>query len=327
MEVSFCKKYENCFKIGASFGIESIEKYSKILKEHFNSVTPENELKFCKVHPTLSEFRFGGSDKIVKFAQDNNMAVRGHTLVWHAQTPSWLFEDASGRLASRELLLKRMENHIGTIMDRYRNEIDVWDVVNEPIDDGDCFLRNTKWKECIGEDYIERAFQIAHEVNPKALLFLNEFNVEMDAKGEKTFELIKRLKKKGIPIDGVGIQGHYSINFPPIENIRNALERFSKLGILVHITELDVSMFSYDDHRTDLHRPLDEMKQKQIEVYREIFRALKDYKDIIQNVTLWGVADDYSWLDDFPVEGRKDWPLLFDEELKPKEALIEVCNW
>ncbi|MCL2050386.1 MAG: endo-1,4-beta-xylanase [Lachnospiraceae bacterium] len=321
------KKYKGYFDVGAALEAKNLGKYEEILKQHFNSITPENELKFLIVHPQIAEYNFTDCDKLVEFAYENNQHIRGHTLIWHNQVPDWLFESTGALSLSRNEMLRRMENHIQTIVDRYKDSIYCWDVVNEAIDDGNDFLRNNKWKEIIGDDYIEKAFYYAYEANPKALFFLNEYNCESGAKGDKTYDLIKQMRIKGVPIDGIGIQGHYQVDYPSADSFRVMLEKYSRLGLKIHITELDVSMFSYQDRRVDLPEPSKEMIEKQIEKYSSLFKVFREYKDSIDSVTLWGVADDCTWLDSSPVKERKDWPLLFDQDLNPKEVLYSIINW
>ncbi len=315
--------YKEFFPIGVAVGLEHLEKYWDLLK-HFNSITPENELKFCEVHPEESTYHFEKSDKLVQYAKENNKLVRGHTLVWHTQNPDWLFE---GKMVSRDMLLKRMEDHISVTVDRYKDSIYCWDVVNEIFPDGEGKLRDTRWKEIIGEDYVEKAFCYAHETNPKAKLFLNEYNCEEDIKLDLIIDYICQLKKKKIPIDGVGVQGHYSIVYPDLEKVRKMFYRLAKLDLQIQITELDISMFAFEDHSCDKKAPSREMIDAQARYYSKLFSIFREYKDVITGVTLWGAADDFTWLDDFPVIGRKNWPLLFDEKLQPKKAFYAIADF
>lgn len=315
--------YKSYFPIGVALGVDHLEKYSELLK-HFNSITPENELKFCEVHPEEFTYHFEGSDKLVQYAKNNNKLVRGHTLVWYTQNPDWLF---GGATVSRDILLKRMQDHISVVVDRYKDSIYCWDVVNEIFPDGERNLRNTKWKEIIGDDYVEKAFCYAHEANPKAKLFLNEYNCEEDIKQDMVIDYLQQLVKKNIPIDGLGIQGHYSIYYPDIEKIRKMFYRLAELDLQVQITELDISMFQFYDHSRDRKAPSKEMLDAQAKYYGDLFSIFREYKDIITGITFWGVADDFTWLDDFPVNGRKNWPLLFDEKLQPKKALYAIADF
>lgn len=320
-------KYRAYFPIGTAINSEMIERYGSIITDNFSSITLENEMKFSKIHPFEGEYSFEESDRLVEYALDNKMFVRGHTLVWHESVPDWLFND-NNHIVTRELLLDRIKEHIHTVVGKYKGKVYCWDVVNEVIDDSEeLFYRHTPYYKIIGEDYIEKAFQYAHEADSDALLFLNDYNVCIGHKCEKIYKLVKRLKEKDVPIHGVGLQGHYNINYPSIDAIRKGIERIAELGIQIQFTEMDISVYGYEDRRKDLLMPTSEMMERQAESYGRLFELLREYKDVITGVTLWGVADDYSWLHDFPVEGRKDWPLLFDESLCEKDAYNSVIDW
>lgn len=195
------------------------------------------------------------------------------------------------------------------------------------VDDNSDFYRDTLWKRILGEEYIEKAFYFAHEADPNALLFINDYNACIEQKCEKIYSLVKGLLKKGVPVHGIGLQGHYNINFPSVEAIKKGIDRLASLGLKIQITEMDISMFGYEDRRKDLTMPSEEMLKRQSEAYAGIFELFRSYSDVITGVTLWGVADDYTWLDSFPVDGRKDWPLLFDERKRKKDAYYSVAKW
>lgn len=320
------KAFANSFSIGTAANKQIVEECGDIILDNFSSITPENELKFDFIHPKENLYQFEKADNIVKFATDNNMLVRGHTLIWHESIPKWLTQ-YNDKPVSKRILLKRMEEHISVVVDRYKDSIYCWDVVNEVIDDDrKKYLRDSLWKNVLGKDYIENAFNIAHEANPNAKLFLNEYNMCIDYKCEKIVRLLNRLIKRGVPIHGVGIQGHYNINFPSAEAVEAGIVAIASLGLKIHITEMDVSMYGYEDRRIDLSKPTDEMLKRQAEAYEKYFRVFEKYKDVIEGVTLWGVADNYTWLDSFPVKGRKDWPLLFDEKFQKKKAYHYVIE-
>jgi endo-1,4-beta-xylanase len=286
-------------------------------------------MKFAEVHPEEDVFTFGNADEIVAFARKHGKTVRGHTLVWHNQTPDWVFADpqGAGGLPSRETLLARMKRHIDTVVGRYKGTVSCWDVVNEAIDDSpDGWLRHTGWLDIIGEDYIRKAFEYAHEADPAAQLFYNDYNETDPVKREKIYKLVKALLDEGTPIHGIGMQGHWSIYGPPLEEIGEAIERYASLGVRLHVTELDLSVFRFEDRRTDVGRPTPEMMELQRQRYEDIFTLFLEYRSVIDSVTFWGAADDYTWLDDFPVKGRKNWPLLFDEGHAPKESFWRVLE-
>lgn len=319
---SLSKVYEEYFNIGAAVNLNTIESQKDLLRKHFNSITAENDMKFIEIQPAEGQFTFEKADQLAAFAKENGMKMRGHTLVWHNQTPDWVFQDAD-----RETLLQRMKDHITSVMKRYKGTIFCWDVVNEAVtDEGPELYRPTKWLEIIGEDYIEKAFEFAHEADPDALLFYNDYNESNPEKREKIYKLVKSLIDKGVPIHGVGLQAHWNLVNPSLEDIRTAIERYASLGLKLHLTELDISVFNFEDKRTDLKQPTHEMLELQAERYQRVFQLLRQYQNHITSVTFWGAADDYTWLSDFPVKGRKNWPFLFDENHQPKESFWKVVQ-
>lgn len=313
--------FQDAFRIGAAVSTGILSSQGEFVAEHYSSITAENEMKPEEVQPHEGVFTFEAADRIFEFAKINRIGVRGHTLLWHNQTGDWMFRDASGGVCSRDQLLDRMRQHIEAVVGRYRGQAYAWDVVNEAIEDkADLFFRESKWLQIAGEDFIDHAFHAAHRADPEALLFYNDYNETQPGKREKIYKLVHGLLDRNVPIHGIGMQGHWSIYGPPAEEIRDAIERYASLGVRIHVTELDVSMFQFDDRRTDLKSPTDEMLKLQEQRYAEIFALLLEYKHVIDSVTFWGVADNYTWLDDFPVRGRKNWPFLFDEQMKPKSS-------
>lgn len=315
------------FKIGAAVSSGTIQTQEELLKRHFNSVTAENEMKFENIHPAEDVYAFDESDAIVDFARRHGMAVRGHTLVWHNQTGDWLFQDGDGRPAGKEVLLERLRSHIETVVGRYKGDIYAWDVVNEAVaDEGGELLRPSKWLDIAGPGFISKAFEFAHEADPNARLFYNDYNESHPHKRDKIYALVKSLLEQGVPIHGIGLQAHWNIFDPSLDDIRAAIEKYASLGLELQLTELDVSVFRFDDRRTDLAEPEPGMLERQAEVYEAVFRLLKEYRGTVSAVTFWGAADDYTWLDDFPVRGRKNWPFLFDERHRPKPAYDRVAR-
>ncbi len=326
--VSLCDAYKDYFPIGAAVSSRCIHTHRDLLLRHFCSVTATNEMKFSSIHPDEGSYQFVLADSIVEFAEANDMLIRGHTLVWHLQTPERVFINSDGASASRDLLLSRMRDHIETVVSRYKGRVYCWDVVNEAIDDkGSDYLRPSKWLQIIGPDYIEKAFEYAHAVDPDALLFYNDYNAVAPYKREKIMRLITELQQKGIPIHGIGLQGHWNIYWPSVDEIRYALDDYARLGLTIQITELDLSVFAYGDTRIDLTEPTSEMMELQAKRYEELFRLFREYKGVISGVTFWGIADDVTWLHNFPVRGRRDWPLLFDCEHQPKESFYRVARF
>ena len=325
-DVSLSEKYKEYFPIGAAVTPENIITYDSVLKKNFNSLTAENVMKFSEIHPTEDRYSFEKADAIVDYAMENNMLVRGHTLAWYNQVPSWVFKD-NKEVASKELVLQRLEDHIKTVVGRYKGKVYCWDVVNEAIDDGPLTLRRSPWTEITGDEYIKNAFIWTHEADPEAELFYNDYNMVLPEKRDKAYEMIKELKEQGIPITGVGIQAHWTLNWPQISDIEAAIEKFASLGIKVQITELDMSYYSWDDESTKYSEPTEETSALQAQRYKEIFEVLRKHKDVISGVTFWGVTDDSSWLNYIPVKGRPNWPLLFDSELQPKEAYWSIVDF
>ncbi|MGN8768633.1 endo-1,4-beta-xylanase [Paenibacillus barengoltzii] len=314
------------FKIGAAVNPTTIRTQKALLAYHFNSLTAENEMKFVSVHPKEQTYTFEDADRLVNFAREHGMAMRGHTLVWHNQTSDWLFQDRQGAAVSKEVLLGRLREHIHTIVGRYKNEIYAWDVVNEVIaDEGEALLRTSKWTEIAGPEFIAKAFEYAHEADPQALLFYNDYNESNPLKRDKIYTLVHSLLEQGVPIHGIGLQAHWNLYDPSLDEIKAAIEKYASLGLQLQLTELDISMFRFDDRRTDLTAPEPGMLEQQAERYEAVFRLLLEYRDVISGVTFWGAADNYTWLDNFPVRGRKNWPFLFDAQHQPKAAYHRVA--
>lgn len=319
--------FSNDFLIGAAVNLKTLETQKELLTHHFNSITAENEMKFVSLHPTEDQYTFDEADTIARFARSNGMKLRGHTLVWHNQTTEWLFLNKDGGLTDRETLLSRMKEHIETVVKRYKDDVYCWDVVNEVIaDEGSDLLRPSRWLEIIGEDFIAKSFEYANQADPNAKLFYNDYNESNPEKREKIYKLVKSLVEQGAPIHGIGLQAHWGLSRPSLDDIRSAIERYASLGLQLQFTELDVSVFEFDDRRNDLLQPTNEMMMKQEERYFQFFNLFKEYKEVITGVTFWGAADDYTWLDNFPVQGRKNWPLLFDTKHQPKGAYRKIID-
>lgn len=326
--------YSDYFTMGVAVSPRSIEGESaELIKREFNSITPENVMKMGPIHPEKDRFNWEPADAIAEFAKENGLKMRGHALVWHQQTGGWIFEAEDGGQVSKEELLRRMKTHIDSVVSRYSETIYAWDVVNEAIDDNpDNFLRNSEWYEIAGEDFINKAFEYAREADPDVKLFYNDYNAIIPEKRDRIYKLLKMLVDRNVPIDGVGIQGHWSIFGPSEEELREALDMYTSLGLEVQITELDVSIYPWEKEQrerregeSDEFTP--ELEQQQIEAYDMFFRVFRDYQDELTSVTFWNVADNYTWLDHYPVEGRKNYPLLFDENYERKKAYEKVVEF
>ena len=326
--------YKDYFDMGVAITPRDVKgPEATLILKHFNSITAENAMKMGPIHPKENQYNWAPADTIVNFARRNNLRMRGHTLCWHNQAPSWMFVDEQGAQVSKEVHLKRLKDHITAVVTRYKDAIYAWDVVNEVIDDNDeNFYRESQWYKICGDEYIEKAFVYAHEADPDALLYYNDYNTESPGKRDRIYKLLTRLKAMGVPVHGVGLQGHWSVYDPDGSAIRTSVEKFAALGLDVQITELDVSVYPSEDGRrerradeSDAFTP--ELMQKQIGQYKTIFEVLREQKEKISSVTFWNVSDRRSWLDNFPVRGRKNYPLLFDQQLNPKKAYWEVIKF
>ncbi len=321
--------YKDFFPIGVAVSPSSLTgAQSTMILKHFGSLTAENVMKPAPIHPEENRYFWDNADLIVNYAMSNKMKMRGHTLVWHQQSPAWMFKDAAGDTVSKEVLLARLKEHITQVVSRYKGKVYAWDVVNEALDDNDSkFYRATNWYKICGEEYIAKAFQWAHEADPDALLFYNDYNTEFAGKRDKVYTLLKKLVDAGVPVHGVGLQGHWNINNPSENDLRDAIAKYSSLGIKIQITELDVSVYSSSETNPADNVFTAEREQKQLEKYKMIFRVFRENKNAITGVTFWNVSDKSSWLDNFPVRGRKNYPLLFDQNLKPKKVYLEVVKF
>src|SRR5208337_3071195 len=235
--------FKGKFLIGAALNESQFTERDSVaaalVKRQFNTISPENVMKWAVIQPGPDRYNFGPADRYVEFGEKNGMFIVGHNLVWHQQTPGWVFESSKGKPASRSVLLQRMHDHIQTVVGRYKGRVKGWDVVNEALNE-DGTLRQSPWFKIIGEDYIAKAFGFAHEADPAAELYYNEYNLENEAKRNGAVALIKKLQAQGIPVTAVGLQGHDKMDWPTVEQQAAAIEAFSRLGIKVNITELDI---------------------------------------------------------------------------------------
>jgi len=337
--------FKGSFLIGAALNpnefTERNVRDAALVRAQFDSISPENVLKWEMVHPQPDRYNFDLPDKYVAFGEKNHMFIVGHTLVWHQQTPRWVFEDAKGKPVDRETLLKRMREHIQTVVGRYKGRVNGWDVVNEALND-DGTLRQTPWLKIIGEDYIAKAFEFAHEADPTAGLQYNDYSLENEAKRQGAIELIKKLRAQGVPITGVGLQGHYRIDWPSIDQVDATIAAFAQLGVKVMITELDVDVLppALQHHGADISANVelqsqlnpytnglpDSVQQTLAKRYADLFGVVLKHRAVLTRVTFWGVTDASSWLNNWPVRGRTNYPLLFDREGRPKPAFDAVIR-
>ncbi|WDF56159.1 endo-1,4-beta-xylanase [Mucilaginibacter sp. KACC 22063] len=327
--------YKKYFPIGVAVSPRVLKdpQQSALIIKQFNSLTPENAMKMGYIHPAENYYNWKDADSIVAFAQAHGMRVRGHNLCWHQQTARWMFYDKSGQLVSKDVLLQRLKDHIFKVVGRYKGKIYAWDVVNEAIDDDSTkFLRNSLWYQICGEDFVYKAFEYAHEADPKAVLFYNDYNTERPEKRARIYRLLKKLKDAHIPVNGIGLQAHWSLYEPSRNELETTIQQFASLGLQVQITELDISVYHWEKNDRQLKPGEDtsyspERMQKQSDKYQMVFEVFRKYRKNITGVTFWNVSDKYTWLDNYPVAGRKNYPLLFDQQLKPKPAYWKVVNF
>jgi endo-1,4-beta-xylanase len=335
--------FRNAFLVGTAlapqqFGERDVASVA-LIKREFNAISPENVLKWALVHPQPNQYDFGPSDQYVAFGERNGMFVVGHTLVWHSQVPAWVFQDAQGQSLSRDALLARMKQHIQTVVGRYKGRIKGWDVVNEALNE-DGTLRETPWTKIIGPDYIAKAFEYAHEADPAAELYYNDYNLDYAAKRDGAVRLIRSLLDRGIPVRAIGSQEHLKLTTPSAAAVDSSIRAFAALGVHVNITELDIDLLPPATRNTGADVSLragpapslnpyaaglpDSMQQKLARRYEDLFRVYLANRDAIDRVTFWGVADGDSWLNGWPVPGRTSYPLLFDRQLGRKPAYYGV---
>lgn len=345
--------YKDAFLMGVAVSdpiVSGADKASQnIVISQFNSITLENSMKAALINPQPNVFNFGPADAFVEFGLQHKMFIIGHTLVWHNQVPAWFFTNANGKPNSKEEQLERLRNHIKTVAGRYAGKVNAWDVVNEVIDN-DGSYRPTLWVNAFGngDTLVKYAFKFASEFAPGTELYYNDFNAWRPSKRDGIVRMIKMLQKEGVRIDGVGMQGHWGLNYPKTEYIEAAIDAYAACGIKVMITELDVDVlpltkegqiigqgmadkqFQLEEFKTflDPYRNglPDSVQTLLTKRYEELFRIFYKRRDKIARVTLWGVHDGMNWKNDYPIPNRTNYPLLWDRKKQPKPALAAVLS-
>jgi endo-1,4-beta-xylanase len=310
-----------------------------LIAEQFNCLTGENEFKPDSLEHVQGKFNFAGADKIIAFAQQHDMKVVGHNLCWHQQSPPWMFADAGKKPLPREQALANLKSHIDAVVKHFKGNVIGWDVVNEAIGDSpNEFLRDTPAHRAIGDDYVEKAFELAHAADPSAELYYNDYNIETPGKREKAIKLIRSLKAKGLRIDAVGIQGHWQLNSPDTKMIDSAISAFADVGVKVMITELDIDVLPRKASGADISATekvgIDPYKngcppavlEEQAKRYGELFAVFMKHRDDVTRITFWGIDDGTSWLNNWPVRGRTNYPLLWDRQCQAKPAFFAVLK-
>jgi len=310
-----------------------------IVKKHFNAIVAENCMKMEEVHPEEGKYTFDQADQFVKFGEDNGLTITGHCLIWHSQCPEWFFQDENGKEVSPEVLKQRMKDHIYTVAKRYKGKLKGWDVVNEAIiEDGS--YRKSKFYQILGEEFIPLAFQYAHEADPDAELYYNDYGMDNEGRRNGVVKLIRSLKEKGLRIDAVGMQGHMGMDYPKIEEFEKSMLAFAAEGVKVMITEWDMSALPTARQSANITDTIafrkslnpytetlpDSVSQAWNARMKQFFNLFEKHADIVTRVTAWGVTDGDSWKNDFPMKGRHDYPLLFDRNYQPKAFVTELIE-
>ncbi|MEN2282422.1 endo-1,4-beta-xylanase [Algoriphagus sp. SE2] len=333
--------FKESFSIGVALNSRQVSPDAtqefNLIETHFNSLSPENGLKWALVHPRPETYNFDFGDEYVALGEKLKAFTVGHCLVWHQQVPNWVFEDEAGDLVSKDVLLGRMKEHIQTVAGRYKGQIHGWDVVNEAFNEDGSF-RESKWFQIAGKDFIKEAFINAQKADPDAELYYNDYNVWRASKRKGILDFAKEMKAEGIKIDAIGMQGHYQLESPTLEEIEQGIIDIHEAGFKVMITELDVDVlprprraegadlnmnFANSEEFNPYKNGISpEGKAKLAQRYSDIFAIYEKHKDKITRVTFWGLYDGRSWLNNFPVRGRTNYPLPFDRDMKLKEDVF-----
>lgn len=312
-----------------------------IVLSHFNSITAENIMKSEVVQPVEGQFDFTLADQFVEFGEKHNMYILGHTLIWHSQAPDWFFVDAEGKPVTREVLIERMRNHIHTVVGRYKGRVHGWDVVNEAIlNDGS--WRQSPFYQIIGPEYVKLAFQFAHEADPNARLYYNDYNMSFPGKRNGVINMVRELQNAGIRIDGANMQGHVNLDRPDINEFENSIIAFSELGVSVSISEFNITVLPWPAGELTANVSLslenqpnmnpfpdglpEEVATQLYNRYREFFNLFLKHHDKLHRVTVWGVYDGQSWRNNWPIAGRTDYPLMFDRNHQAKPFVNTIIQ-
>lgn len=324
--------YKDYFSIGVAVNMRNISNPEQIaiIKKDFNSITAENDMKPQPTEPAYGQFNWENADKIANFCRGNGIKLRGHCLMWHAQIGEWMYKDEKGDLVSKEKLFQNMKHHITAIVERYKDVIYAWDVVNEAISDGGWQggrrgmgehpspYRNSPLYQIAGDEFIKKAFIYAREADPNVLLFYNDYNAADPGKRDRIYNMVKSMKEEGVPIDGIGMQGHYNVYGPSMEDVDAALTKYSTIVKHIHITELDIranqEMGGQLNFSRDGGNISQVVKTLQEDQYARLFKVLRKHKDVVDNVTFWNLSDRDSWL------GARNYPLPYDENYKAKRV-------
>ena len=328
--------FKGDFLIGTALNAGQIQEkdpnQTRFIAYHFNAATPENVMKAEIIHPQWDSYDFSLADKLIEYGRKQQLQINAHTLIWHSQLPTFVH-----RLQSADSVRTFFTNHIKTVAGRYSGKVQSWDVVNEALNE-DGTLRKTIFLNKLGEDYITDAFRLAQAVSPGTQLYYNDFNNEQPAKRAGCIAIVKKIKAAGVKIDGVGIQGHWHLGKIPLKDLEESIVAYAELGLKTAITELDIEVLERNFEGADVSRRMESSPalnpyknglpdsfQKQLASdYEALFKLFLKHKDKISRVTFWGVQDGQSWLNNWPIRNRTNYPLLFDRAYQPKPAFYEV---
>ena len=331
--------YKDYFTVGVAVNMMNVTDPDQmaLIRKNFNSITAENDMKPVSLQPREGEWNWENADRIADFCRENGIPLRGHCLCWHSQFADWMFVDEKGNEVSKEVFYERLRTHIHAVVNRYKDVVYAWDVVNEAIADGDGRMnpwtkevpspyRQSRHFKLCGDEFIAKAFEFAREADPDALLFYNDYNAADPAKRDRIYDMVKKMKDAGVPIDGIGMQGHYNIYGPSMADVEAAIRKYSTIVDQIHFTELDVrineEMGGFLRFSRGEAKPVPEhLKVVQEDQYADLFRIFRKYKDVVTNVTFWNLSDRDSWL------GQNNYPLPFDVEYKPKRVYSIIKNF
>lgn len=344
-EIGLKDAFANKFYVGVAMNTAQITGNDSLalalIKKHFNSIVAENCMKSEVMQPVEGEFDFTLADRMIKLGEENKMHIVGHTLIWHSQAPKWFFTDAQGNEVTPEVLAARMKNHIQTVVSHYKGRVHGWDVVNEAIND-DGSWRESPFYKILGKDFVKLAFQYAHEADPDAELYYNDYSMSNEGRRNGVIAMVKELQAQGIKVSGIGMQGHMGMDFPDLKEFEKSIVAFAALGVKVMITELDMSVLPSPWSQTGANIADKAEYQEKMNPYvngvtpevnaewenrfLSFFELFAKHSDKISRVSLWGLRDADSWKNNWPIRGRTDYPLLFDRNYEAKPVVKRIMG-
>ncbi|MDE6541913.1 MAG: endo-1,4-beta-xylanase [Muribaculaceae bacterium] len=343
-EATMKDAFGDMFRVGVAINDaqakETDTRGAEVVKRHFNTVVPENVMKSEKIHPERDVYFWDDADAFVKFGEDNGLTVIGHCLIWHSQLAPWFPYDDNGQYVSADTLKARMRDHIHTVVGRYKGRIKGWDVVNEAIVESGAY-RKSPFYEILGEEFIPLAFQYAHEADPDAELYYNDYGMNVPGRRDAVVRMVRELKNRGLRIDAIGMQGHMGMDYPDFRQFEQAIEAFASTGCKVMITEWDMSALptltrsanvadvvafqkALNPYPDNLPDDVAAIWNSRMDAFMSMFVR---HADVIDRVTVWGVSDGDSWKNGWPMRGRKEYPLLFDRNYEMKPFMKKLIQY